>query len=108
MSYDVYVYLSLVVTGLNAKSSAEIWMLTVAAACFGVTIVHVVVLLHVAATMIVPTLAMSAPAIGRKPVPVTVTVVPPAVLPVFGAMAVTVVDVSFVAYHRHMAAASPG
>jgi hypothetical protein len=54
------------------KFSAEIRMLTVPALCFGVTTVHSAELVHVPATQVEPISAMSAPAMGRKPEPVTV------------------------------------
>src|ERR1022692_821554 len=61
------------VTGLSARSSAEILMLIVFGRVRGSTTVHRVVLVHRAATPTDPACALSAPAMGRNPDPVTVT-----------------------------------
>ena len=73
-------------------------MLTVPAACFGVLNVHLVVLVQVASISFDPITTMSAPAIGRKPEPVTVTFVPPAAGPDVGEMLVILSVFSLVAY----------
>jgi len=106
--YALYVNLSFAVSALIVKSSASTLTATVPAACFGVTKVHLVVLVQVAEYKVDPISTASAPAIGRKPEPFTVTVVPPAVVPDVGEMLVTFAVVSFVAYWRHMAAVRPG
>ena|SRR5215469_13776774 len=75
---------------LVTRSSTSTRMAAVPALWAGTLIVHVVVLLQEAATVLEPTSAMSAPRTGRKPVPVRVTVVPPLTGPAPGRRRVTV------------------
>lgn len=66
---------------------------TVPAACAGETAVHVVdelQLTEVAFTVVAPNLIIVAPFSRANPVPVTVTVVPPPLGPVFGLTLATV------------------
>jgi hypothetical protein len=83
------VYRSSAVTGLSVKSSADIRMLTGPAVWVGTRMVQLVVLEHVAVTHFVPISAISAPAMGRKPEPVTVRVLDSLAAPMDGEILLT-------------------
>jgi hypothetical protein len=81
---------------------------TVPAEEAGSTAVQLELEMQVGTTVLEPTRTMSAPLIGKKPVPVIVTFVEVVVAPVDGVTLSMELDVSSVAYARHMRAARPG
>jgi hypothetical protein len=74
----------------------------------GRTAVHRVVEEHEGVMVFKPASKWSAPAIGKKPVPVIVTGVAAVVGPMLGLTPVIVLESDFVPYWRHMRAARPG
>src|SRR5215469_5591209 len=74
----------------------------------GIVIVHLVELLQSAGTIFEPTVASSAPGIGRKPVPKILTVLPPLTGPTLGPTLVMEAVVFRVAYAAHIRAVRPG